>query len=384
MRTSPSRPGKPRPGAGRAAWIGGLLLAAITAVTLSVAGPAAADAGHRSSSPAKVTWSVMPATARGLDHTRSLYNYGQVKAGSTVTDHVAIVNRSNQAAAFTLYATDATGTSKQNALLLLEQGKKPTDIGAWATFPGGASQMNTVIPGRRAVILPFSLKVPRLATPGDHTGGLVAAVGIPRKDKNGMAVVQNYRIAIPIELRVPGKLHPAVKITSVSTGFSVPVNPAGDGTATISYTVANVGNVKQTGTQTVTVSGWFGQKKTVRSEKLPTILPGTSIRVIVPVYGLYPAGPMTARVTVNPGWPLRTIRLAGNLEPVSNTAALFATPWSLLGLIVLLIAVGVGIWWLLRWRNREHAAQIAAAAARAAHETERRLLGGRPTGTTAE
>ncbi|HEX6453606.1 MAG TPA: hypothetical protein VF060_29590 [Trebonia sp.] len=398
MRTSPLRDQRSRPRIGRPAWIGGLLLAALTAVMASVAGPAAAaprsisapaqpgqqaqvsvvDIGQ-GTPPGQVTWSVSPATAKGPDNTRNLYNYGQVKPGSTIIDHVAIVNRSKQAAAFSLYATDATGTSRQDALLLLEQGKTPTDVGAWATFPGGASQMNTVIPGNRAVIVAFALKVPQLATPGDHTSAMVAAVGIPRKGKSGLAVVQNYRIAVPIELRVPGKLHAAIQIQSLSGGFSVPVNPAGDGSATISYTVANVGNVKQTGSQVVTVTGWFGQKATVRPANLPTILPGDSIRVTVPVPGLYPAGPMTAHVTVNPGWPLRTIKLAGNLRPVSNSASLFAWPWALLGLILLLIAIGFGIWWLLRLRGREHQAEVMAAAARASRETERRLLGRKPT-----
>jgi len=327
--------------------------------------------------PGQVSWSVLPATATGPDHSRNLFSYGTVKPGSTVVDHVEIVNRSKQSAAFSIYATDAVGTTLQDALLLLPADKKPVDIGAWTTFPGGASQLSTVIPGGKAIVEQFTVKVPALATPGDHTGGLIAAVGVPKKTNTGLAIIENYRIAVPMELRVPGALHASVQLQSISTGFSVPLNPFGSGSATISYTVANTGNVRQNGTQKVTVTGPFGQSSTVTPPKLPTILPGDSVRVSVSVPGLYPAGPMSAHVTVTPGWPPRTAPLATATPIANGSASLFATPWSLVGFILLLVAIGVGIWQFLKWRRRTHRAEIASAAARARRDTERRLLGGK-------
>ena len=399
MRIIPLSNHRSHPLNGRRAWIGGLLLGVVAAVTASTAVPAAAapqsaavvaSQAHQTqltsggaSNPNHVTWSVLPATPTGVDRSRNLFNYGIVKPGSTILDHVEIVNHSKQSAAFSIYGTDATGTSPQNALLLLSAGKKPTDIGSWVTFPGGASELGTIIPGGKAIVVLFTVKIPLLATPGDHTGALVAAVGIPKKTANGLAVVENYRIAVPIEMRVPGALRAGIQVQSMSGGFSVPLNPAGSGTATISYTVANVGNVKQTGAQEVTVTGPFGEKATVHPPKLPTILPGDSIRVTVPVSGLYPAGPMTAKVTVTPSWPPRTIALTSALKPVNGSASLFAMPWALLGLILLLIAIGFAVWWLLRWRRREHQAEVSAAAARASRETERRLLASKPAAAAA-
>lgn len=369
---------------------GSTLLAAI-AVAAAAAGPAAlaaplspaltsgqaqqASGGSVGRAPqGTVSWSVLPATATGPDLNRNLFSYGVVKPGSTVTDHVEIVNRGKQGAAFSIYATDATGTSLNGALLLLGPGQKPVDIGAWTTFPGGAAQLSTVIPGGKAIIESFTVHVPYLATPGDHTGGLVGAVSVPGKNKAGVAVLQTYRIAVPMELRVPGALHGAVQVQSISTGYSDPLNPFGSGSATISYTVANTGNVRQSGTQAVTVTGPFGQKATIRPPKLPTILPGDSVRVTVAVPGLYPAGPMTAHVTVTPGWPPRTIPLVKMTPIAAGSASLFAMPWSLLGLILLLAAIGVGIWYYLRYRRRQHNAEIAAAASKARAETEQRLL----------
>ena len=366
-------------------WAAGVLLATIAAAG-AAASPAAVAApqsqavtarqSHQANgAPVKVTWSVFPATAKGPDQNRQLFDYGVVKPGASIIDHVEIVNKSKQAAAFSLYAADAVGTTPQGALLLEPASAKPIDIGAWATFPGHVAQLSTVIPAHTAVIEQFTLAVPRLATPGDHTGGLVAAVSVPRKTKNGLGVLETYRIAIPMEFRVPGALHAAVQVQSISTGFSVPLNPFGTGSATISYSVANTGNVRQNVTQAVTVTGPFGQKSTVRPPKLPLILPGDSVRVAVAVPGLYPAGPMTAHVIVKPGWPPRTIPLAKITPIAAGSASLFAVPWSLIGLILLLAAIGFGVWAMLRWRRRMHEAEIAAATSKARRDTERRLLG---------
>jgi hypothetical protein len=325
----------------------------------------------------QVSWSVEPATSTGPDPSRVNFSYGVVVAGSSIKDHVEIVNRSSQSAAFSIYATDATGTSAQGALLLLGSSQKSTDVGAWATFPGGAAQLSTIIPANKAIIVAFTINVPRLATPGDHTGAMVAAVGVTRKNSAGENVVENYRIAVPVELRVPGALRAGVQVQSISTGFNDPLNPFGTGTATISYTVANTGNVRQSAASAVRVTGPFGQSVTVHPASLPTVLPGDSVRVTLSVPGLFPDGPMTARVSVTPGWPKGTIPLADAAPGVTGSASLFAFPWTLLGLVLLLVAIGVGLWFYRRWRDRLRRAELAAVAARASRDTERRLLGGR-------
>jgi hypothetical protein len=380
----------------RRIWAGCLLVAVVTGAV--AAGPAAVAAQASPTSPnaamgagaethlaaraagtpsGQVTWSVQPATGKGPDPNRIDFSYGVIAAGSSIQDHVEIVNRSSQSAAFSVYATDASGTSPQGALLLLGSSQKSTDIGAWASFPGGAQQLSTVIPGKTAIIQAFTINVPRQATPGDHTGAMVAAVGVSHKNAAGAVVVENYRIAVPLELRVPGPLHAGIQVQSISTGFSDSVNPFGAGSATVSYTMTNTGNVRQSATPSVRITGPFGHSATVHPPKVPTILPGDSVRVTVSVPDLFPDGPMTAHVDVAPGWPKGTIPLANTAPAVTGSAPLFAFPWSLLGLILLLAAIGVGIWFFRRWRRRLRRAELAAVAARASRDTERRLLGGR-------
>jgi hypothetical protein len=372
---------------------GGLLLALAGAAAAAATGPAAAAplsgttavqqgsrAGTAASTPTSqspITWSILPATSTGPDKTRQRFSYGVLKPGSTVTDHVEIVNDSKQSAAFSIYGTDAAGTSPKGTLLLLAPQKKPTDIGSWVHFPGGAAQLSTIIPAGEAIVTQFTLEVPLQATPGDHTGAVVAQVGIPHTNSAGLSVTENYRIAVPLELRVTGALSAGLQVRSISTGFSDPLNPFGTGSATVSYTIVNTGNVRQAGAQTVTVTGPFGQKVVVHPPQLPTILPGDSIRVTAQAPGLFPAGPMTAAVDVNASWPADTIALGQAAPEATGNASLFAFPWTLLGLVLLLVAIGVGIWFYLRWRARLRRAELASVAARASRETERRLLGGR-------
>jgi hypothetical protein len=199
---------------------------------------------------------------------------------------------------------------------------------------------------------------------------------VTRKNAAGESVVENYRIAVPLELRVPGALRAGVQVQSISTGFSDPLNPFGTGSATVSYTLANTGNVRQSATPTVRVTGPFGQTATVHPANLPVILPGDSVRVAASLPGLFPAGPMTAHINVKPGWPKGTIPLTLAASVATGNASLFAFPWSLLGLILLLAAIGVGLWFYLRWRRRLRRAELAAVAARARRDTEQRLLGG--------
>ncbi len=367
---------------------GSLLLAVIGAVATAPAATAlpsshaspvsAARPGQPALSapaPGQVSWSVEPATATAPD-SRTVYDYKNIEPGSTIFDHVAIFNRSLQAVAFAIYATDATGTSASGALTLLPANARSRAIGAWTTFPGHGGQLSIIIPGGKGVIEPFTIAVPRRATPGDHVGGMIAAVGVPHRASNGQVVTLYERIAVPIELRVTGKLVAGLTVQSVSVGFSNPFNPFGGGSAHVTYSVANTGNVLLAGTQVVTVTGPFGAKSTIRMPALPTILPGDSVQYSGSASGMYPAGSISAHVTITPGWPKDATPLTVILASASASGSAFALPWALL--VLLIVLAGGGYAWrrAARGRRRAHQAEIALAAEQARKETERRLLGG--------
>jgi hypothetical protein len=368
---------------------GGLLLAAIGATGAAVAPAAAAQplaqtshaspaqTGHLGSAAptaGQITWSITPASATAPD-SRLRFSYTSIEPGSTISDHLAVYNLSNQSVAFEIYATDATGTTAAGTLTLLPANTKSTDIGAWTTLAGHVSQLSIIIPAHKGIIEPFTIAVPAHATPGDHTGGMIASVGTSHRNSAGQVVTLYQRIAVPLELRVTGKLVASLEVNSVSTGFSTPVNPFGGGTAHVTYSVTNTGNVRLSGSQLVNVTGPFGIKAAVKARTLPVVLPGDSIKYTVSLGGLYPAGSLTAHVTVTPGWPKDATPLKLPLATAAGSASVFAMPWALLVLIILLGGGGYGLWRMWRWRRREHYAEVAAAAEYARLETERRLLG---------
>jgi len=325
--------------------------------------------------PGTISWSVIPSTASGPQADRQKFNYVNIKPGSKIADHVAIVNRSTRTVAFTVYATDASGTTQQNVLTFLPAAKKPTDIGSWVRLPHGVSKLNVVIPAKTAVIEPFKISVPHTATPGDHTGGMIASVSFARKGPNGAEVTEDQRIAVPIEMRITGPLHAKLSVQSISGTFGNTVNPFGDGSATVAYSLRNTGNVRLTGTQAVSVTGPFGIKVKIKAKQLqlPTVLPGKSVRIVEHTSGLYPAGPLTANVHVTPANPSDAPPLHLPLANTGGSASLFAVPWGLILLIVLLAGGGVGLWQLWKWRRRQLRETLTAIAESAREETEKRM-----------
>jgi hypothetical protein len=307
-----------------------------------------------------------------------------VRPGTTITDHVAVLNRSSQSVAFTIYATDAIGTTAADTLLLMRSTQTPVDIGSWVAVDGHAGKLSVIIPADKGVIEPFRISVPRNARPGDHTGALFAAVSFNARARNGTVVSEEHRIGVPMYLRVAGPLTAGLRVEAVSVGSRGTISPVGSSATTVTYTVHNTGNVRLAGSALVSVSGLFGASLSTGSKPLPTVLPGDAVRMTVAPGSLYPFGPITAHVRVGPTAPPGGIQLAAPLAYVTGSASLFAVPWALLVVVVLLAGLIVGIWQLLRWRRRQLGETLAAVADHARKETERRLLGQSGKASSAE
>jgi hypothetical protein len=119
------------------------------------------------------------------------------------------------------------------------------------------------------------------------------------------------------------------------------------GTTTFRYVVHNTGNTLLGGAQAVSVHGWFGS--TTHAPPIPGIpllLPGASYPVAVTVPGVYPELRMSAKVQIIPAG------LQGDVNPgvqvVSASEGFWAVPWTVLAVIVAVIAVAAG--WV--WRKR--------------------------------
>ncbi len=305
----------------------------------------------------QVTWGVAPAE-NNLGKNRARFTY-TVPAGAQILDAMTVVNRSTTSITVRTYASDAFTTSS-GTMDLLPATEKPVDIGSWITV----KQPTITLKPQQAAVVPFTLTVPANATPGDHTGGVVASL-ITNEERTSVNLER--RLGSRIYLRVLGTLNPALDISGVRVGHHGTINPAAGGSATVTYTVTNSGNVRLRARQSIHVSGPQGiLGHTTTLTDLPELLPGSSITRTATVHGVWPATHLTAVVRLRP--------FAGPDSPPTNAAAVTgsgtAWGWPYGQAIVLAIAIGAALAyrWLRQRRKAKVAVAIDAAVAQALQE----------------
>ncbi|MFD3481739.1 WxL protein peptidoglycan domain-containing protein [Streptomyces sp. NPDC058665] len=313
-----------------------LLIALLALATAGLcAGPARAADGD-------VTWTVRTA-ANGYGDDRSSYSY-TVNPGGEIKDAMVVANRSESPLELTVYAADGftTGTGQ---LDLLTGDKKSVGVGAWAH----AARDSVVIKPGKSAEVPFTVRVPANATPGDYVGGVLTSLK-QADDAEGINV--DRRLGIRVKLRVSGELKPKLSIENLDVDYAGSLNPFAKGDATVTYTIHNTGNALLSARQSVSLSGPFGRLRTKAGDIAapPELLPGESWKVKVPVHGVTPGFTLSATATLT---PLLTDAsgTTTSLKPTGSTAHGWAVPWALLLLIVLLTAATIATL-LLRRRTR--------------------------------
>ncbi|MFI9496152.1 WxL protein peptidoglycan domain-containing protein [Streptomyces halstedii] len=314
-----------------------VLLAAL--VSGVFAAPALAAGGD-------VTWTVRTA-ANDYGDDRSSFSYG-VNPGGEAEDAMVVANHGKEPLRLAVYAADGYTTDK-GGLDLLTQDKKSRSIGSWVHTPRTSVE---IAPGKSAEI-PFTVTVPRDATPGDYVGGILTSLK-QSDDTEGIAV--DRRLGIRIKLRVSGALRPALAIEDVRVGYDGSANPFARGDATVTYTLHNTGNALLSGTQKVTLTGPFGTLSTDAADVAapPELLPGERWKVTVPVHDVTPAFRLTATAAVT---PLITDAAGSTtaLDPVRATGHGWAVPWTALVILILVVAAAVAAFVLTRRRRARRA-----------------------------
>lgn len=321
--------------------------------------PAAPKAPTPSSKTA-ITWGVQPSTAKGPTR-RTLYSWPKIKPGSVLHDYVAVSNFSTHPVTFHVYATDGFVNSSGD-LSLLPAAQKPTDIGSWVRL----LHNSVTVPAHARVNEPFTLTVPANATPGDHTGGMIASIRLP-----GRQVTVDRRIGVPMYLRITGPLVPTVRIEGTSVSYHGTLNPFSGGGADVSYTVHNIGNVRLLGGQTVSITGPFGiTLATAHPAALTELLPGQSERVKAHLSGVFPGGPLTVHVKLHPvqAHVPGVAEIRTPLKDASHSTSMWVFPWTQLLLLLVVVGAGLGAWKWLRQRKRLRAAALAAAVEKGRRE----------------
>ncbi|SES37338.1 WxL protein peptidoglycan domain-containing protein [Actinokineospora terrae] len=318
------------------------LLALLATTLVPAAAKAQPQARVAAVAAAPATYGVRPATAQAPDN-RPNFSYSATP-GAVVVDYVAVSNVSNDPLSLKLYPNDAFNTP-DGGFDLLASSAKSVDVGSWVTVETGQVE----IPGRSTKIVPFRLAIPQNATPGDHVGGIVAALVTEATNADGQKVAVEQRVGARVYLRVSGDLLPKLSIDELTADYEHALFGRGD--TVVEYTVRNTGNVRLGGKQKVTVeTPWGSGTAAPNLPDLPELLPGNSFRVRTVVPGVLPAGWLDALVHID---PVAAPGPQPRAVAVDASVTVVAVPWLVLILLLLVVALVL----FLLWRRRRRRAR---------------------------
>jgi hypothetical protein len=184
----------------------------------------------------------------------------------------------------------------------------------------------TLPPGQQATV-PITIDIPADASPGDHVAAILASSRAEGTGPDGKAIALDRRTGTRLYLRVAGPVEPKLNIEGVSVSYSPSLNPLG-GSATVTYTVANRGNVRLGGKSHVSVGGPFGLfSKNGPDQELTELLPGQSVTYTTTIDGVPATVVSSATVHLDPS---------------------VAVPWTILALL----AVAFLVWYAVRAYRR--------------------------------
>lgn len=345
---TPSAPRR-RPGALPGTLLGALLglLLGLGGLVLGSGTATAADNG---------TWAVFPTPASGRADALPdrQYFYLEAAPGASVRDKVSVFNVSAHPLTFRLYGADAYNTPRDGGFALRSADQKQTGVGAWTTLDTGGAAASSgpagtiTVPAHTRADIPFTVKVPADAVPGDHPGAVVALDTATESTTSSGSVAVGVQRAVGarIYLRVSGVSVPAVSVENVTVNRDGPLVPGlGTARATIHYTLVNRGTATVHPKLAVRASGWFGGT-VLRSG--PTdldidLLPGQRVELTVP----WDHPPQFDHVAV-------ALTVTGADVSADASSSFTAVPWFVVGLVLLLVGGLLAARWLRGRRRRAH------------------------------
>ncbi|MGY1500986.1 WxL protein peptidoglycan domain-containing protein [Streptomyces sp. QTS52] len=314
-----------------------LLLAALGTSLLTSAPARAADNG---------SWSVFPIASAVAQRP---YFYLSADPGTTVQDKVTVANKTGEPLTFRLYAADAYNTVRDGGFAVRTLKEKQRGVGAWAR----PAKSRVTVPPHRSVTVPFTLRVPERAEPGDHVGALVALDERIDAGDGSLALGVQRAVGARIYLRVNGPAVSAIAVERVRISHHQPLVPGiGDSTATISYTLHNTGNVTLDPRVEVRAQGLFGRTLLARDlTRIPSeLLPGQRVRLTEP----WQDAPQL-------DWGDVTLTASAKDTRESASVSFFALPWLMAVVVVVFGAVGsvLGVRWFRARQDRARPSEPA-------------------------
>ncbi|MGW1163900.1 WxL protein peptidoglycan domain-containing protein [Streptomyces sp. NPDC002550] len=275
------------------------------------------------------SWSVYPVASKIAARP---YFYLSADPGQTLTDQVAVQNRTGGPLTFRLYAADAYNTARDGGFAVRTLTERMLGVGAWAK----PARSRITVPGHGTVTVPFTLHVPDGAEPGDHPGAIVALDERVDPGSGSLALGVQRAVGARVYLRVSGPTLPALSVGQLHISHHQPLIPGlGTGTATVSYTLHNTGNVTLDPKVELKARGLFGRTLLDRELiRVPSeLLPGQRVRLTETWSG----APQLDRADV-------TLTASAPGTRQSASASFLALPWLVAALV---FAAGAAVGMLL-------------------------------------
>lgn len=274
-------------------WAVATSLAALAAGLLPTVSPAhAADNG---------IWAVTPVKKGSSASTQRQFFFFEMNESQTIRDAITIENPSSEDLTLSLYPADAFNVPDGAGFSLKREDDDQNDVGSWVTL----SKKTVSVPANGGTTnVPFTMTVPRGASPGDHAGGIVTLEPEPQDSPNGgnSQIKLQRALGVRIYVRVAGPLTPSLTVTEVRLAVQPARLPfiGREGGATVSYTVRNSGNVRISADRLTTLTGLFGRTlQTSGTGPIPEILPGSTVNLRDTFVGMPVLDRVTARVQVS-------------------------------------------------------------------------------------
>lgn len=303
-----------------------------------------------------LTWGIAPSREDGPDG-RAAIGF-LVDPGQEYQDWVVVTNYGDSALELSLSAWDAYTTTNGGFDLVQDD---PMGAGNWISLETVDLELE---PGENQIV-PITVTIPDNAHPGDHAAGIVASL----YSGDGQGIDIERRVGLRTHVRVMGPVQPQLSISQHDADYRGSFLPWRLGSGRSEFVVKNSGNIRLTGTPSVTMTGPFGWGERIYTpEEITDILPDGAVVVEVDLGRVAPLWWRTVTVEVTP-----TASAAQPLESAVQAATsqvrMWTIPYTLLAIIV--IASGALVY-LIR-RNRP-ADSTPDSAATSTDETSKELV----------
>jgi len=274
----------------------------------------------------------------------------EVDPGDVYSDVMLVDNVSKEPVTVAIYGHEALLTL--DGKYTAPPGKPSGDsFGLWIV----PSKDEVTVQPYASVEVPFTVKVPEAATPGDYDGAVFTSY-IKPPEETGEQFSVDMRVGVRLHLRVRGDLEPALRVDDLRVERANPWwNPL-PGDVNLSFRVSNTGNVRVTAKGVAEANANYLIKKVYKTGlgevMTPETLPGSIVVFSAgppEAAGAWAQGPKVEGVW-GFGKQTYTVYLVNGQVPNSDQKAPTATatitvwviPWIPLVLLVLILL------WLLR------------------------------------